>query len=309
MTRGRGTERLTRRDVTLIHNPTSGDEAVAVEAILGLLAEAGYRVRHVASDGPWQEALGEPTDLVAVLGGDGTVGQVLTALVGRETPVGILPGGTANNIARTLAIGGRATSVIARWATAEARPLDIWEVRDGRSARFVEAWGGGFMGRLIERGRDAEKPSLILGGALDRARHLLADIVAAAPEAEWRVDVDGVDHSGAYIGVEAMSIRAIGPNAPFAPDADPGDGRVDVALIDAGRRDALLHAIAARASDGRAEWPDIPTVTGRMVRLVPPAGAPLHIDDSTWDRPEGDDAHDEPLSIGLAGKARYLANG
>ena len=194
-----------------------------------------------------------------MLGGDGTVGPVLTALAGRDTPVAILPGGTANNIARTLSIGGDAARSSHAGRPRRSAALDVWEIRDdGRLARFVEAFGGGFMGRLIERGSDAEKPSLILGGALDRARHLLADIVADAPEADWRIEVDGVVHDGRYIGVEAMSIRSVGPNATFAPHADPGDRLIDVTLIDAGLREPLLHGISALASDRRVGLAALP---------------------------------------------------
>ena len=99
------------RDVTLVHNPGSGDEAMALDGILALLDAAGFRVRHVPADGPWQDALTEPTDLAVALGGDGTIGQVMTWLAGQDTPVGILPSGTANNIARTLGIWGDAETI------------------------------------------------------------------------------------------------------------------------------------------------------------------------------------------------------
>jgi diacylglycerol kinase family enzyme len=295
------------RDVTLVHNPGSGDEAVALDGILALLDGAGYRVHDVPSDGPWEDALTEPADLVVALGGDGTIGQVLTWLVGHETPVGILPSGTANNIARTLGIRGDAETIIADWATAPIRSFDVWQVRDAaRTVRFVEGFGGGFVGRLMERGRAAEKPSLILGGSLDRGRHLLSEAVAAEPPTDWRIVVDGVDRSGRYIGVEAMSIRSVGPNATFAPAADPGDGLIDLVLVDAERREPLLDGIAAMSTDMRADWPTLASIVGREVRLTPPSGVSLHVDDSPFEVRQGG-AEGPTLTISWAGVVRYLA--
>jgi diacylglycerol kinase family enzyme len=290
-----------RCDVTLVHNVDAGDAAHDVEAILAILAGAGYRTRLLPTDGAWVAALAEATDIVAVLAGDGTVRTVVTEMVDRDTPVAILPGGTANNIARTLGIGGDAASLVAGWRAAAARPLDVWEIRrGGRSGRWVEAVGGGFMGQHVARGSEAEQPTVILGGALDRGRHLLSEAVAHASEGWWRLELDGKDRSGRYIGVEAMNIRSIGPQATFAPEADPGDGRIDLVLVDASRRDALLEGLAAEAFDRTEPWPAFPTLRGSTVRLTPPAGIALHVDDERWE------PADDELTIELAGKVRCV---
>jgi diacylglycerol kinase family enzyme len=294
--------------VTLVHNPVAGDEAVSIDAILAVLERAGYRTRHVATDGPWLETLAEPTDVAAVLGGDGTVRKVLTSLVGSETPIAVLPGGTANNIARTLDIGGDASSIVASWASADVRPFDVWEARaNGRSERFVEGFGGGFIGSLIDRGHEVKPPTIVLGGAIDRARHLLAVVLASEAARTWRVAVDGETHDGDYIGVEAMGIRSLGPHTMLSPEADPGDGLLDVVLIGPAIRDDLHEAILASATDarGRASWPPIPMMRGRSVRLTPEPGTAMHIDDAMWpmDDPGGGT---EAVTIGLVGRVACL---
>src|SRR5882762_7775002 len=90
--------------ITLIHNPGSGNASDADE-LVKFLREHGHEVRYYSSkeDG-WKRALKKPADLVVVAGGDGTVGKVARRMVGRGVPVGVLPSGTANNIARTLGL-------------------------------------------------------------------------------------------------------------------------------------------------------------------------------------------------------------
>lgn len=95
------------RKIDIIINPASETK----EPILSILN------KHIGeTDIEWQvhvtkmegeaftiaEALSGKTDLLAVYGGDGTVMEVARALHGSNTPMAILPGGTANVVAKEL---------------------------------------------------------------------------------------------------------------------------------------------------------------------------------------------------------------
>ena len=87
----------------LVHNPTAGSGSHRAEALTSLLKEAGYSVTACSTkECVYKEALKEQADLVLIAGGDGAVGRVIRCLPHYNTPVAILPLGTANNIARTL---------------------------------------------------------------------------------------------------------------------------------------------------------------------------------------------------------------
>jgi diacylglycerol kinase (ATP) len=51
-----------------------------------------------------KDALGRGVDLVAGYGGDGTMHEIANALIGSNTPMGILPGGTGNGFANEMGI-------------------------------------------------------------------------------------------------------------------------------------------------------------------------------------------------------------
>jgi YegS/Rv2252/BmrU family lipid kinase len=66
-----------------------------------------------------KEAARQGTDIVLVCGGDGTINEVINGLAGSQVPLGVLPGGTANMLAREVGLPlnpVRAAAELARWS-------------------------------------------------------------------------------------------------------------------------------------------------------------------------------------------------
>ena len=143
--------------------------------------------------------------------------------------------------------------------------------------------------------------AVLTGNEIDRALQLLASILAESPPAHWEVTLDGRDLSGEYLCVEAMNIKFLGPNVPLAPAADPGDGLLDVVLLVADQRDAMLDYLWGRLH-GSAAAPSFTVHRGERLRFTPPGGA-LHVDDDLW----GDRASRAPVSARAARAARRAA--
>lgn len=268
--------------VNLMHNPGAGDEEHSGERLRRTLAEAGHRVRYVdMSDGAtWRTVLTDDADLVVAAGGDGTVGQVAIAMADRDVPLAILPLGSLNNIARALGAHDDVAAAARTWPDAPRRALTIGSVRCGDRRRpFVESVGGGLLGTLLARAEaDADDPS----GPRRRPHGLglLEDILGQAPAERWGVTVDGVDRSGAYLAVEALNIASIGPDLPLAPATDPADAHLQLVLVRDGDRAALSGALRRRRHDPEAPLPRLERHAARVVRLRPPAGVALHVDDT-----------------------------
>ncbi|TMA83667.1 MAG: hypothetical protein E6J74_35780 [Deltaproteobacteria bacterium] len=99
--------------------------------------------------------------------------------------------------------------------------------------------------------------------------------------ANWlNVMLDGQDLSGEYVLLEAMNIRCVGPNLCLAPDADPGDGLLDIVVASKHEQDQIDRYLSDRL-EGKSTSAGLPVRKGRHVRIEFKE-MPVHIDDDLW---------------------------
>jgi diacylglycerol kinase family enzyme len=276
--------------VTLIHNPGAGsqgkDDARKLEK---LLRRAGHEARYVSSkDDDWKRALKKRADLVAVAGGDGTVGRVVRRMVGRDVPVTLLPSGTANNIARTFGLLDRSfEDLVAGWEGARRVKLDLGLAEGPWGERyFIEGLGAGLFASLLAR---PKKKNAKLGSpesVVDRALRRLQDMAVHSEAVEVAAALDGKDISGRYLLFEAINLRYVGPNMFLAPNGKPGDGLLDVVLVTEDERAWMLEYLN-RWQHNRERLAVLPTRQGRRLQIEW-TGYELHIDDKLYPRKNDD---------------------
>src|SRR6266567_5044352 len=124
---------ISMQRVAVVENPASGQTSPRrkeiVRETLAALHQAGIEVEHLTIDGPGsgsalaREAIARGCDSVIVCGGDGTVHEVLQALVGTGVALGVVPMGTANALASDLGLSKSPGKAIRRLLT--ARPVQV----------------------------------------------------------------------------------------------------------------------------------------------------------------------------------------
>lgn len=274
--------------VTLIHNPEAGNEDPSSgDGLLRLIRDAGHSPRYQSSKhADWRRVLDEPTDLVAVAGGDGIVGKVAKHMVGKHIPVTLLPMGTANNIAATFDLKGRGLEqLIAGWAGARRVKFDVG-VAEGPwgSTYFVEGLGVGVFTETMARLDARKNIDLSHHDATEKkivsVLHIMRIRLEGSRSIPLKLSLDGRDLSGDYVLLEAMNIRSIGPNLRLAADADPGDGLLDVVLVPDGEREKLHQYLSDRIADKQSS-PAVAVHRGQRLHIECDE-LRLHIDDDIW---------------------------
>jgi diacylglycerol kinase family enzyme len=204
-----------------------------------------------SKDENWHLVLEEPTDLVAVAGGDGIVAQVAKRLIRRDIPLTILPLGTANNIFKTLYPPGAIEELVAGWATARRRSCDLGSARlPWGDASFIESLGVGLLARMISASDGRNSPAIPDPVAQpDAFFRQVAELSASYPACRLKVSLDGQDLSGDYVLLETMNMKFIGPNFCLAPEAEQDDHFLDVVFLGAEERERFAAYLVARAKN------------------------------------------------------------
>lgn len=131
-----------------------------MEHVLEVLRAGGHGVAAFPTDGPEsagalaRERVAAGADLILALGGDGTMNEVLPGVVRSEVPVGIIPAGTANVLARELGLGTKALHAAARLGELTPRRVSIGLLRaepESRCRYFLLMAGVGFDAHIVYR--------------------------------------------------------------------------------------------------------------------------------------------------------------
>ncbi|WP_392543885.1 diacylglycerol/lipid kinase family protein [Oryzobacter telluris] len=241
--------------LAVILNPTKleGDGAVEKGAITKVCVEQGWdeplflpTEEHDVGFGQTRRALEERVDVICAFGGDGTVRAVAQEMVGSGVPMGLLPGGTGNLLARNLelptddlaravevAISGRNRHVDVGWMTLDPYEAHLEEhVGEGASEgqrrhAFLVMAGLGLDAAIMSEtseelkariGWTAYVPAGLKNLLVERFKARL--IIDDGAPMELRARTILVGNCGKLTG---------GIN--LMPDAEPDDGTLDIVVI------------------------------------------------------------------------------
>jgi diacylglycerol kinase family enzyme len=201
-------------------------------------------------------------------------------------PIAILPLGTANNISKTLGIADVPLErLITGWSSARRLKFDVGVINQSSSSTlFIEGLGIGHFTRAMihidarddvdfHRRKESEGN---VNSALRWMKEWLGDYVPN----KLAITLDGRNLSGDYILFEAMNIQHIGPGLHLAPDANPGDGLLDVVLIKPDDRRTLEEYLTNRLA-GHVQLPRWKSIKGRNLQICWD-GTDMHVDDKVW---------------------------
>jgi YegS/Rv2252/BmrU family lipid kinase len=211
----------------LLVNPSAGHgrTRALIPSLERALAAHGLEHRIVLTESVEHgcaEALegAEAGEIPVVVSGDGLIGQVGGALAGTQTPLGIVPGGRGNDLARVLGIPVAIEEAVATLATGTTREIDVGDM-DGR--RFLCIASCGFDSDANRIANEAR----LLKGRLVYAYAAVRALIAWRP-ATFRLTLDGIGREVRGYSVAVANSKAYGGGMFIAPDAELDDGLLDV---------------------------------------------------------------------------------
>jgi diacylglycerol kinase (ATP) len=253
--------------VILAVNPTAdrGRAAGAGAGLASRLADAGHEVEVARAadadslrDLVARHLLDTPDRLV-IAGGDGLVHALLPAVAGTEVPIGIVPLGTGNDVARAFSLptepGPALQTALGPWRT-----VDAIKVGDGWAASVATA---GFSGTVNARANR-------MGWPRGQGRYTVATLIELPRLRPFPLSlvVDGVrtDLSCSLVAVGNTSL--FGGGMAICPEARPDDGLLDVTVVQAVSPLTLARVFPRVFAGRHLQHPAVRTFRGQSVELL-----------------------------------------
>lgn len=167
------------------------------------------------------EAVGK-FDTVVAVGGDGTVNEVASAIVGTDTALGIVPFGSGNGLSRFLGIPMDTKSAIQNLALGRVEIIDSARV-NGQA--FFNMAGMGFDAHISEIFSHGKKR-----GFISYIKSSIQEVVGYQPQ-NYHLDIDGKKYDYKAFMLSIANSSQYGNNVHISPKASLQDGLLDVCVI------------------------------------------------------------------------------
>jgi diacylglycerol kinase (ATP) len=171
--------------------------------------------------------------LLVVVGGDGTLNEVVNGLVGTNAEIAVIPNGTGQDFGRTHEIPTRFDDAVRVALTGSPRQIDLGRavfraLGGGEASRvFANVGSAGMSGAVARRANSTSKR---LGGRATFYYALVREFVGWK-NTEVTVSFDDGERRGRMHDVIVANGCWHGGGMKLAPDAHPDDGLFDVVLI------------------------------------------------------------------------------
>lgn len=277
--------------IVLITNPIAGGSSrTRIDLLEWAELLRGHRLEIVAPATPEEtqavvrQAVAEGVDRVLAAGGDGTVNVVTAGLAGTDVPLGILPMGTVNVLAREFGIPLDATEALQIALTGQPRRVDLG-MANGQP--FTLMAGMGFDAKVVHEVIPSLKE---LFGPLAYVTAGLQALVHYKPS-QFHLCVDGIDLSLPAWLVIVGNAGSYTYQFAMAPDARMDDGMLDICLF--AERTALdrITQIGAAMIGQHVHHPNVSYLRARRLRVEADPPVPLQLD--------GDAAGTSPVDISI----------
>jgi YegS/Rv2252/BmrU family lipid kinase len=212
-----------------------------------------------------------------VIGGDGTVNEVVNGAAGTDAEIAVLPCGTGQDFGRTHGIPSRFDDAVRVALGGETRTIDLGRVEcEGAASRFFANVGSAGMSGAVARRANAMTKAL--GGRATFFYALTREFLA------WQntrvtVELDGgIRREGPMHDVIVANGRYHGGGMKLAPDARQDDGAFDVVLIGDVTKPDFITTAPKLYSGRYLTHPKVELLRAGTVAIDAEGALPLEVD-------------------------------
>lgn len=208
-------------------------------------------------------------DVVVAVGGDGTVNEISSAIVGSSTALGVVPFGSGNGLARFLGIPMNTAESIKTLSAYKVETIDSGQMN---GLPFFNMAGMGFDAHIAEVFSHGKKR-----GFLTYIKSSMQEIVAYKSQ-EYQIEIDGNVYEREAFIISIANSSQWGNDVHISPKASVKDGLLDVCII---RKFPIwrLPEIGVRLMLKTIESSGyIEIIRGKDIKITRQSAGPIHLD-------------------------------
>jgi len=221
-----------KKKIVFIVNPKAGitpKSKVVIELLAGniipssrFIPEVIFTQRAGHATEIARDAVNKGVDIVVASGGDGTVNEVACAMVNTDIPMGILPAGSGNGLARCLGISMSYALALRTIIRGNSKLMDVATVND---MLYTSIAGIGFDAHVAQKFSET-----FIRGMISYMQITLNEFSSYKP-LTYKLTIDGVSMDKHALMIIFANSDQFGFNTRIAPDAKVDDGLLDICVI------------------------------------------------------------------------------
>ncbi len=220
---------MSKEKIVYVINPRSGlGEKQKIEQVIREKSDTGkvdFEIIYTKRRGQAHQIGLDQRDkasMVVAVGGDGTVNEVGTALIGSQTVLGIIPSGSGNGLARALDIPMRYSLAIDVLNEAQTRKIDVIKIGDHTSLNVAGIGFDAFISHKFQKKRTRGPIQYV---------NLIAREFPLYEAHRYRLNIDTHIFDRKAFLISFANSSQWGNNVHIAPGARLDDGLIDVCII------------------------------------------------------------------------------
>lgn len=219
--------------------------------------------------GKLMEQIDDGLTAIIVVGGDGTIHEVVNRLVSKEVALGVVPAGSGNDLARSLGVPFDAKGALDRILAGEIRSIDIPKVGE---EYFISIAGLGFDGKVAEVTNKSKSKRFLNKIGLGGLSYIINifQVLFTYKSSKVSLIVDGKIRE--YEDVWLMAIANLpyyGGGIMICPDAKGDDGLFDVCVVSGIGRWELLFVFPLAFKGKHVFHRHVTMLRGSSISVIP----------------------------------------
>jgi diacylglycerol kinase (ATP) len=252
--------------IRFLVNPSSGrgtgraslDRLRVLASKLGAGLCVSRRVEDLAEQA--RRAAADGVERLLVAGGDGTMHHAVQGLAGTSCALGVIPLGSGNDLAGTLAIPPDVDAAVERAVRGEVRRIDLVRVGDSFCVSYA---GVGFDSEVTRYANETK----ILRGPLIYTYAVIHTLITFVPP-RMRVAWDDGELDGKVMFAVVNNLPRFGGGMRIAPEAIIDDGLLDLVIVREVPKPVLLSIFPKVYNGGHVNHPAVRVVRTRRAEIT-----------------------------------------